>query len=227
MSERTEQAEIATATGVSRPAHKSPAALAFEGVVAPTQDAMIQAVTALSAAMESRCRWTSGHQGRVAQLAAALGHELGLSANLIDGLHLGALVHDIGKFAVPSQIVVKPGRLSEEETALVQQHSAAGYQILSCIRSPWPIADMAHQHHERLDGSGYPQGLKGEAIIHEARILAVADVIEAMLDARPYRPASPMVDVLHELQSNAGRLYDADAVKAAVDLITVRGFAFD
>lgn len=171
-------------------------------------------IAVLSAAHGYRDPFTVHHQDRVAQLSVAIGARLGLGAERLEVLRLGAVVHDIGKIAVPAEILGKPGALSDTEYALVKTHSAIGFGILQKLQSPLPIAEIAHQHHERLDGSGYPRGLAGEDILLEARILAVADVYDAMTSNRAYRPGMPSDFVLEKLRGMAGILLDIDAVKA-------------
>lgn len=171
-------------------------------------------------AVEVRDPYTAGHQRRVAELALAIGAQLGLDDNRMHGVQLGAMIHDIGKIGVPAEILSKPSRLMPSELRLVQDHAVLGFQILKDVAFPWPIAEIAHQHHERLDGSGYPLGLRGEQILLEARIVAVADVVESMSSHRPYRPALGMAVALDEIRQHRGTLYDPvviDACLAAID----------
>jgi len=175
--------------------------------------ALIQTVHVVSAVAGRRDRYTDSHQRRTATLALAIGRELGLTAHSLDGLYLGALVHDLGKVAIPLELLNKPSRLTAEEFALVRTHVQAGCEILERVDLPWPVQAIVAQHHERLDGSGYPRGLAGDAIIREARIVAVADVFQAMSESRPYRPAPGRDAALQELQRGAGLVFDADAVR--------------
>lgn len=185
-----------------------------------------QVVIAFSSAMEFRDPYTAGHQRRVAELSWAIAQELGLSEEQLQGLRVAALLHDIGKsLFVPTEILSKPGRLTEWEMALVKVHPQAGYEVLKKVDFPWPVAEIVLQHHERLDGSGYPQGLKGEEILFEARIIAVADVVEAMSSHRPYRPALGVDKALEEIESQKGRLYDPQVVEACWRVFS-RGFTF-
>jgi putative two-component system response regulator len=179
---------------------------------------LLESISAIAATVEIRDPYTAGHQRRVAQLATAMAHELGLPEQRIEGLNLAAVVHDVGKIQIPAEILSKPGRLTELEFSLMKQHPQVGYDILKEVDFPWPIAEFVWQHHERLDGSGYPQGLAGEAIHPEARILAVADVIEAMASHRPYRPGLGIETALGEIERHSGILYDRDAVDAALKL---------
>ncbi|MCX6374286.1 MAG: HD domain-containing protein [Actinobacteria bacterium] len=158
-------------------------------------------------------------RGQRFETAAAPGEAL-------DALRLAALIHDVGKIAVPGEILSKPGRLSEVEFDLIKQHPAAGFDILAAIDFGLPVAEMVLQHHERLDGSGYPQGLAGKDVLPEARILAVADVVEAMSSHRPYRAALGMEAPLAEVRAHAGEKYDADVVASCVRLVEEQGFAF-
>jgi len=175
---------------------------------------------------ELRDPYTAAHERRGAALARDIGVELGMSSDDVEGLHVMGLVHDIGKVTVPVEILSYPGRLNSAQFALVQ-HSQYGYDLLRSIRLPWPVADVVLQHHERLDGSGYPLGLRGDAICRQARILAVADVVEAMSSHRPYRAALAVDVALAELQKNAHVLYDRDVVVACVALFRQHGYAFE
>ena len=182
-------------------------------------------VRALSAAVESRDPYTLGHQRRVSALARAIAVELGIEGETVRGLCVAADVHDVGKIQVPIEILSKPGRLSDGEFALVKQHVEAGYQILKGIAFPWPVARTMRQHHEKLDGSGYPLGLSGNDILPEARILCIADVVEAMASDRPYRPALGVDAALDEVKLHRGRLFDPAAVDACVRVFA-QGFVF-
>jgi PAS domain S-box-containing protein/putative nucleotidyltransferase with HDIG domain len=184
------------------------------------------AVLAMSHVVETRDPYTAGHERRVAELAVALAGEMGRTGEEIDALRLAALIHDIGKIAIPAEILAKPGRLSVIEFNLIKQHVAAGFEILSAIDFGRPVAEYVLQHHERLDGSGYPQGLAGDDILPEARILAVADVVEAMSSHRPYRAALGMEPALAEIREHAGVKYDAEVVAACVRSIEEKGFRF-
>jgi PAS domain S-box-containing protein/putative nucleotidyltransferase with HDIG domain len=184
------------------------------------------AVLAMSNVVETRDPYTAGHERRVAELAAAIAAALGMEGEELNGLRLAALIHDIGKIAVPAEILAKPGKLSVVEFNLIKQHPMAGCDILGVIEFERPVATIVRQHHERLDGSGYPEGLVGEDTLPEARILAVADVVEAMSSHRPYRPALGMEAALAEIRAQSGILYDATVVDACVRLVQEEGFAF-
>lgn len=183
------------------------------------------AVGALVATVEMRDPYTSGHQHRVAELAVAIGRLLKWSSERLSDLHFAGLLHDIGKVVVPSEILSKPSRLSPVEFALIKNHASAGGEILAPVEFTGPVQQAIVQHHERLDGSGYPHCLKGDAIIPEARVLAVADVFEAMVSHRPYRPGLPLEAAADELRAGAGIRYDAKAVDACLQLVE-DGFAF-
>jgi PAS domain S-box-containing protein/putative nucleotidyltransferase with HDIG domain len=180
----------------------------------------------LSATTEKRDPYTAGHQKRVADLARAIGQEMGLAEDRVEGLRIAATIHDIGKVSIPAEILSKPKRLTEIEFKLIQSHSQAGSDILRDIDFSWPLADIVLQHHERINGSGYPQGLKGENILLEARILAVSDVVEAMASHRPYRPSLGIEAALEEIEKNKGVIYDPDVASACLTLFREKGFAF-
>jgi PAS domain S-box-containing protein len=183
-------------------------------------------VQAIAGTVEMRDPYTAGHQYRVAQLAVAIALELGMAESEVHGLYLASIVHDLGKIHIPAEILSKPGRLSRIEYELIQTHAAAGFDLLKVVDFPWPIAQIVSQHHERLDGSGYPEGLTGDKILLDARIVAVADVVEAMASHRPYRPALGIARALAEIEQNQGRLYDPQVVAACLRLFRDRGFAF-
>lgn len=183
-------------------------------------------VGALASTLEKRDPYTAGHQQRVCDLGCAIAQELGLPAERVEVLRLAAFVHDIGKVGVPADILTKPGKLSEIEMSLIRVHCQVGHDILENVEFPWPIADMVLQHHERINGSGYPQGLRGPEILLEAKILAVADVVEAMCSHRPYRPALEMGAALEEISKNRNILYDEAVVDACLRLFNDKGFKF-
>ncbi len=185
---------------------------------------LIESISAIAATVEMRDLYTAGHQRRVAQIATAIARELGLPEQQIEGLYLASVVHDVGKIKIPAELLSKPGKLTELEFSLIKQHSQAGYEILKEVDFPWPIAQFVLQHHERMDGSGYPYGLKGDSILLEARILAVSDVIEAMASHRPYRPGLGFEAALAEIESKRGTLYDAAVVDVAVVLFREKEF---
>lgn len=179
-------------------------------------------VEVIAAMVESRDPYTAGHQRRVAELCMAIAREMALPEIRIQGLYLAGMIHDLGKIHIPAEILTKPGRLNEIEFALVKNHPQVGYDILKGFPFPWPIADIVLQHHERIDGSGYPQGLKGDAILIEARILAVADVLESMASHRPYREARGAEVALAEIAQGRGTRYDAGVVDACMRLLSAK-----
>ncbi|MCG2576968.1 HD domain-containing protein [Dechloromonas sp. XY25] len=173
-------------------------------------------IEAIALAIEKRDPYTAGHQRQVAALATEIGRIMQLGEEQLFGLHLGATIHDIGKISIPAEILNRPGTLSQPEYAIIRCHCEIGHEILRGIEFPWPIADMVLQHHERLDGSGYPNGLKGDAICLEARIIAVADVFDAIISHRPYRPGRHLNEALRELREGRGKIYDADVIDAGL-----------
>lgn len=191
------------------------------------QKTFAQTVSALARTLEKRDPYTVGHQERVASLACAIARKLGLSAERVEGIRIAGLLHDIGKISVPSEILNRPGKLTDLEFALVKQHAQAGYDILRSIDFPWPVAEIVLQHHERLDGSGYPKGIFGDQIIFEARVLGVADVVESMACHRPSRPALGIPRAIAEITKNKGVLYDPAVVEACVQILKSGEFAFD
>lgn len=182
-------------------------------------------VHALASTTEKRDPYTAGHQHRVAQLACAIAREMNLSEEQIEGIRVAGIVHDIGKIYVAAEILNKPVKLRDIEMELIKAHCEAGYEILKTVDFPWPVANMVRQHHEKVDGSGYPRGLKGEEIILGARILAVADVVEAMVSHRPYRSALSVEEAIKEIKDNRGIRYDTEVVDACIELFR-RGFEF-
>jgi PAS domain S-box-containing protein len=190
-------------------------------------NALKATIECISKTTEIRDPYTAGHQNRVAQLAFAIAVEIGLPKDKAESIRIAAAIHDIGKIFVPAEILSKPGKLSDVEFSFLKQHPQAGFDILKNIEFPWPIAQIVIQHHERMNGSGYPSALSGEAILIEARILAVADVVEAMASHRPYRPALGIDKALEEISQNKGTLYDADAVDACQRLFTEKAFKFE
>jgi PAS domain S-box-containing protein len=185
-------------------------------------EALAASVSAMVTAMEMRDPYTAGHESRTADIACAIGEELGWPEGRLQGLRMAAMLHDIGKISIPTEILNKPTRLSADEFALVKRHPDSSYAILKDIPFSWPVADIVHQHHEKLDGSGYPRGLKGDEILAEARVLTVADIVEAMAAARPYREGLGLKVALAEIESQAGTLLDAEAVRICAALFRER-----
>ncbi len=184
-------------------------------------------IEALSGTIELRDPYTAGHQKRVSHLATSIAREIGMTQNEIDGIYLAAIVHDLGKVAIPTEILTKPSRLDETEFSLIKTHPQTGFDILKKIEFPWPVARAVLEHHERLNGVGYPAGLKGDRICQEAKILAVADVVEAIASHRPYRPALGLDAAIKEIEKNAGILYDKRSVEICLDLLRSRKFRLD
>lgn len=188
--------------------------------------AMEDTIQAMAVTVEMRDPYTAGHQRRVSQLAIAIARQTGLSEDRISGLRLAGLIHDIGKTRVPAEILTNPGKLSEAEFSIIKMHPAVGYDILKDIEFPWPIAQIVYQHHEMMDGSGYPSGLSGDEIIAESRIMAVADVVEAMSSHRPYRPALGIDKALLEILQKKESLYEPEAVDACLEIFSNNEFEF-
>jgi len=172
----------------------------------------------VAATVEARDPYTAGHQTRVADLAAAIGKEMHLPKKQVEGIKMAGIVHDLGKIQIPAEILSKPGKLSDLEFNLIKTHPQVGFDLLNDIEFPWPIAQMIHQHHEKIDGCGYPQGLKGDEIMLEARILTVADIVEAMSSHRPYRPALGIEQALAQIKQDKGTLLDPGVVDACLKI---------
>ena len=190
------------------------------------KEVMDGTIRAMALAVEMRDPYTSGHQHRVAQLAQAIAEEISLPADTIEGVYMAASIHDIGKISLPAEILSKPLKLTEIERKMIQAHSKVGFDILNGVDFSWPIAQIVLQHHERMDGSGYPHGLGGKEVLIEARIVGVADVVETMASHRPYRPAMGLDRALEEVMKNKGRLYDEKVVNACLILFNEKGFEF-
>lgn len=190
------------------------------------QKTMEGTIYTISLMSESRDPYTAGHERRVSQLSCAIAGELGLPKDQIEGIRVAGLLHDIGKISVPIEILSKPGRIRDFEFNIIKIHAKEGFDILKKIDFPWPVAQAVLQHHERMDGSGYPQGLSGSETILEARILAVADVVEAIFSHRPYRPALGIEKALSEITQNRGVHYDPQVVDACLPLFREKGFVF-
>ncbi len=188
------------------------------------RDAVGTTIQVMVTAVETRDPYTAGHQLRSADLARAIATEMGLSQDEIDCIRMAGSIHDIGKLSIPAEILSKPTKLTTSEFSLIQEHSQKGYDMLKDVKSPWPLAQIVYQHHERINGSGYPRNLKGDDILMEARILAVADVVESMASYRPYRPALGIGTALEEIEKNKGLLYDPDVADACIRLFREKGF---
>lgn len=188
------------------------------------RDSLDGTVESIAMMVEARDPYTAGHQIRVADIAAAIAKELGLDQDTIEGIKIASTVHDIGKIQLPSEILTKPTRLTELEYEMIKTHSQTGYEILKNIHFPWPVAQIVHQHHEKIDGSGYPNGLKDDEILLEAKILCVADVVEAMASHRPYRASLGIEFALGELEKNKGTSYDAEVVDCCLKLFREKNY---
>jgi PAS domain S-box-containing protein len=181
-------------------------------------------IQVLVSAVEVRDPYTAGHQIRSAELATAIATEMELSKAMTDGIRMAGSIHDIGKLSIPAEILSKPTKLTDIEFSLIKEHPLTGYEILKDVESPWPLAQIVYQHHERIDGSGYPRNLKGNDIILEARIMAVADVVEAMASHRPYRPALGIEVAIGEIEKNKGTLYDSDVADACLRIFREKNY---
>ena len=181
-------------------------------------------IQVLVSALEARDPYTSGHQSRSADMACAIATEMGLAEEKIEGIRMAGTIHDIGKLSIPAEILTKPTKLTDLEFSLVKEHSKSGYEMLKEVESPWPLAEIVYQHHERMNGTGYPRNLKGDEILLEARILAVADVVEAMASHRPYRASLGIKAALEEIEQNKGILFDNDVVNACLKLFREKGY---
>lgn len=191
------------------------------------QKALAGTIQAIGLTIEMRDPYTAGHQRRVSKLSCAIAEEMGLEAARIEGLRMAADIHDIGKIYVPAEILSKPGKLSDIEMSIIRTHSQVGFDILKNIEFPWPISQIVYEHHERLDGTGYPNNLKGDAILLEARIISVADVVEAMSSHRPYRPSPGIEKALDEVSRGRGLQYDANVVDTCLHVFQENKFVFE
>lgn len=190
------------------------------------RESLEQSIQTIAATVEARDPYTAGHQQRVSELATAIAKEMRLNEEQINGIHLASIIHDLGKIHIPAEILSKPGKLNSIEFMMIQTHPQEGYDILKDVKFPWPIADIVLQHHEKLDGSGYPQGLKGDQILLEAKIITVADVVEAISSHRPYRAALGIEAALEEIRHGRGTVYEASIVDACLGLFEEKRFMF-
>jgi len=196
----------------------------LEKTLTELREALGGTIEAMALTVETRDPYTAGHQRRVSNLARAIATEMGVSEDQIQGIRLAGVIHDIGKISVPGEILSKPGKISKNEFGIIKEHPQVGHNILNTVDFPWPIAQIVLQHHERMDGSGYPDGISGENIILEARILAVADVVEAMASHRPYRASLGIDIALREILKNRGFFYDPNVVDACLRLFNEIGY---
>ncbi len=184
-------------------------------------------INAMALTVETRDPYTAGHQTRVAKLARAIAKDMGLSKEHQDQIHMAGIIHDLGKIAIPAEILSYPGKLTNHQFGIIKSHPIVGYNILKTIEFPWPIANIVYQHHEKLDGSGYPLGLTENDILLEAKILSVADVVEAIASHRPYRASLGIDFALEEIVKNKNRFFDKTAVESCVSLFSKSRFQFD
>jgi putative nucleotidyltransferase with HDIG domain len=203
------------------------AAEKLESTLGNLRKAIGGTIQAIVQVVEMRDPYTAGHQRRVADLARSVATEMGLPPDVIEGIRIAAAIHDIGKVAVPAEILSKPGKLTQNELELIKDHSLTGFDILKHVEFPWPIAEIIYQHHERLDGSGYPRGLKGDDVLLEARIIALADVVEAMASHRPFRPARGIDAAMDEIEEHRGTLYDPEVVDTCVKLFREKRYTLN
>lgn len=196
----------------------------LEKTLKELREALGGTIEAMALTVETRDPYTAGHQRRVSNLARAIATEMGVSEDQIQGIRLAGVIHDIGKISVPGEILSKPGKISKNEFGIIKEHPQVGHNILNTVDFPWPIAQIVLQHHERMDGSGYPDGISGENILLEARILAVADVVEAMASHRPYRASLGIDIALREILKNRSSFYDPKVVDACLRLFNEKGY---
>ncbi len=207
--------------------HRKQAAEKLQATLENLRQSIKATIQVLGLALEAKDPYSSGHQKRVSDLARAIAREMGLSHDVVEGIRMACSIHDIGKLSVPGEILSKPTKLTDLEFSLVKQHPETGYEMLKHVESPWPLALIVQQHHERMDGTGYPHNLKSNEIIIEARIMAVADVVEAISSHRPYRPALGIEAALEEIEKNKGRLYDETVVDTCLKLFKEKGYQFE
>jgi PAS domain S-box-containing protein len=181
-------------------------------------------IQVMASAVEMRDPYTAGHQKKSADLARAIATEMGLPKDRVDGIRMAGIIHDIGKLSIPAEILSKPANMTEIEFSLIKEHARSGYEMLKDVESLWPLAEIVYQHHERLNGTGYPRNLKGDEILMESRILAVADVVESMASHRPYRPTLGLEAALEEIENNKGILYDGAVADACLRLFREKGY---
>jgi len=189
--------------------------------------AFIASIQLMVSAVEARDPYTAGHQIRTTNLARAIAKEMGLPQEKIEGLRMAGAIHDIGKISIPAELLSKPTKPTNVEFSLIKEHSQSGFEMLKDVEPSWPLAEIVHQHHERLDGTGYPRNLKGDEILIEARILAVADVVEAMASHRPYRASLGIDAALEEIEKNKGILYDNEVADACLKLFREKGYKLE
>ncbi|MDO9230811.1 MAG: PAS domain S-box protein [Syntrophales bacterium] len=220
-----EQGNVVGTAGIARDiTERKQAEAKLQNTLVSLRKAFNTTIQVMVSAVETRDAYTAGHQTRSADLARAIATEMGLPQEKIEGIRMAGSIHDIGKLSIPAEILSKPTKLSEIEFSLIKEHARKGFEMLKDVESPWPLAEIVYQHHERMDGSGYPQRLKGDDILMEARILAVADVVEAMASHRPYRPGLGIETALNEIEKNRGIFYDNAVADACLRLFREKGY---
>jgi HD-GYP domain-containing protein (c-di-GMP phosphodiesterase class II) len=225
--ERTAELQVSNAQLTAENAVRKRAEKQLEDTLESLRKAFGATVQVMVSVVATRDPYTAGHQIRSANLARASATEMGLPPEKIEGIRMAGSIHDIGKLSIPAEILSKPTKLSEIEFSLIKEHARQGYEMLKNVESPWPLAEIVFQHHERMDGSGYPRNLKGDDILMEARILTVADVVEAMASHRPYRPGLGIDAALNEIEKNRGVFYDKTAADACLRLFREKGFKLE
>ncbi len=211
-------------TAIEIALYKHRADMQMQGHIEKLHKTIEGIINAMAKTVEIRDPYTAGHQRRVARLAKMISEHLGLTQAEVDGVYMASMIHDIGKLSIPSEILSKPGKLSETEFNILKIHPESGFEILKNIEFPWPIAEMVLQHHEKLNGSGYPSGMKGDEMLAGARVMVVSDVVEAMASHRPYRAALGIGRAIEEITQNRGILYDPEVVDACIKLVNTPGF---
>ena len=225
--ERTAELQVINTQLTAEIAVRKRAEKQLQDTLESLRNAIGATVKVVASAVESRDPYTAGHQTRSANLARAIATEMGLPQDKIEGIRIAGSIHDIGKLSIPAEILSKPTKLSEIEFSLIKEHARQGYEIIKSVESSWPLAEIVYQHHERMDGSGYPRKLKGEEILMEARILSVADVVEAMASSRPYRRGLGIDAALNEIEKNRGIFYDNTVADACLRLFREKGFKLE
>jgi HD-GYP domain-containing protein (c-di-GMP phosphodiesterase class II) len=222
---RDENQQLVSIMGVTRDiTERKMAEAKLQQTLGNLRKAVGTTIQTMVSAVEMRDPYTAGHQLRAANLACAIATEMELTQDKIDGIRMAGSIHDIGKLSIPAEILSKPTKLTYIEFSLIKEHSHTGYEMLKDVESPWPLAQIVYQHHERMDGSGYPRNLKGNEILIEARIMAVADVVEAMASHRPYRPSLGIDAALAEIEKNKGTHYDNTVADACLRLFREKGY---
>ncbi len=221
---RTEDYQIVNTALLQEVANHEQAKEKLQKVLETLKKSVEVTIQVMVSAIEARDPYTAGHQIRVANLACAIAEEMGLPQEKIDGIRMAGSIHDIGKLSIPAEILTKPTKLTNLEYSLIKEHSGSGHEMLKDVESQWPLAEIVFQHHERMNGSGYPRQLKGDEILQEARILAVSDVVESMASHRPYRPSLGLEAALDEIEKNKGVLYDTAVVDACLRLFREKNY---